>query len=192
MKITNVNDYVDSVQEKFPGVKKSDIKRILRYLFKQIYLINVYGGDVCLKNKNLWTYFGHLTKNSLKHFDNYRVKQMIKIKILNKRLQIPWDGYYYFALTENQQQFVNSQKKSKGRPKKHINYGNILMYKLLEVCELGTPNGQYFYRVPSITFLGNCLYKENYSTDKAEFIKQQDPRKLIDILTTNKEYNYGG
>lgn len=191
MKITYVNDYVESVQKKFPGIKKSDIKRILNYMFKQIYLSNVYGGDVCLRNNDLWMYIGRLTKNSLYHYENYKVKQMIKIKVLNRRKKIPWDGYYYFALTENQQKLVDAQKKTKGRPKKHFLYGNVLMYKLLEECELGTSGGQYFYRVPSITYLGNKLYKENYVTDKAEFIKQQDPRKLVDILVTNKKYTYG-
>jgi hypothetical protein len=36
MKITNVNDYVDSVNEKFPELSKQDVKRILVYGWKMI------------------------------------------------------------------------------------------------------------------------------------------------------------
>jgi hypothetical protein len=36
MKITNVNDYVDSVHEKFPELTRDEVKRILVYGWKMI------------------------------------------------------------------------------------------------------------------------------------------------------------
>jgi len=36
MKITNINDYVDSVHEKFPELSREDVKRILVYGWKMI------------------------------------------------------------------------------------------------------------------------------------------------------------
>ena len=40
-----VNDYYEELYKMFPEVPKSDIKRIVNYGWKQIYLINSYGCD---------------------------------------------------------------------------------------------------------------------------------------------------
>jgi len=47
---------------------------------------------------------GYLKRNSLKYFDYYVKKLALKIRILYSRRKIPWDGYYYFARSENQYQ----------------------------------------------------------------------------------------
>ena len=58
MKLTNLNDYYEKVHEKFPEVDISDIKKILKHGWKQIYLINSYGADICMQDRESWIYFG--------------------------------------------------------------------------------------------------------------------------------------
>nr|DAR62396.1 MAG TPA: hypothetical protein [Bacteriophage sp.] len=46
-------------------------------------------------------YIGFLKKDSIKYYKYYIKKLARKIRILYKRMKIKWDGYYYFALTED-------------------------------------------------------------------------------------------
>nr|DAG88912.1 MAG TPA: hypothetical protein [Crassvirales sp.] len=40
-------------------------------------------------------------KDSLKWFDYYKRKMRTKLRVMYKRKQIKWDGYYYFALSKD-------------------------------------------------------------------------------------------
>jgi hypothetical protein len=46
MEIKNIKDYYEQVAEQFPEVDIADIKRILNFGFRSLYLHNSYGGDV--------------------------------------------------------------------------------------------------------------------------------------------------
>jgi len=59
-----------------------------------------YGGDIWLQNNKFWSYIGNLKGNPLSHFFYYRRKLTARIRIVYKRKKIPWNGYYYFALTD--------------------------------------------------------------------------------------------
>jgi hypothetical protein len=78
----------------------SDIKRILTYSWKVLYLHNSYGGDTLIKDSTMWFYIGNLKKDPIKHFLYYINKLSIRLRVLYRKKKIPWDGYYYFALTE--------------------------------------------------------------------------------------------
>ena len=102
MKITRINDYIENVHEKFPEVSESDIKRILSYCWKMIYLYNNYGNDTLIKSPDLIFFIGKLTKNSLKNYITYRYKLARRIRFMFARKKENWDGYYYFTRTEKQ------------------------------------------------------------------------------------------
>lgn len=188
MELKGVKDYYEEMYQLFPDVPKRDIQRILNFGFKSLYLHNSYGGDTLIQDSNFWCYIGKLRKDSIKHFIYYKNKLATKIRILYKRKKIPWDGYYYFALTENQYQNVLNQQKGKGRKRKHFNYGNQILYKILDECKLRYSNRKYIYRVPFISELGYSFYKENYNTGDAELIETRDVQKFKDILVTNYDY----
>lgn len=188
MELKGVKDYYEEMYQLFPDVPKRDIQRILNFGFKSLYLHNSYGGDTLIQDSNFWCYIGKLRKDSIKHFIYYKNKLATKIRILYKRKKIPWDGYYYFALTESQYQNVLNQQKSKGRKRKHFNYGNQILYKILDECKLRYSNRKYIYRVPFISELGYSFYKENYNTGEAELIETRDVQKFKDILVTNYDY----
>lgn len=188
MELKGVKDYYEEMYQLFPDVPKRDIQRILNFGFKSLYLHNSYGGDTLIQDSNFWCYIGKLRKDSIKHFIYYKNKLATKIRILYKRKKIPWDGYYYFALTESQYQNVLNQQKGKGRKRKHFNYGNQILYKILDECKLRYSNRKYIYRVPFISELGYSFYKENYNTGEAELIETRDVQKFKDILVTNYDY----
>lgn len=190
MQVKTISDYYDQVSELFPQVPKNDIKRILNFGWKSIYLQNSYGGDVLISDKNFWSYIGTLRKDSVKHFHYYIRKLVIKLRVLYKRKEVQWDGYYYFALTNKQYNEYLLQKNRRGRPRKNFCYGNQILYKMLDECKLKEFNKRYIFRIPYISDLGFTFYKENLQSDKAELIITRDPLKFKDILVSTNTYSF--
>jgi hypothetical protein len=95
-----IQDYYEQIYDEYPSISKSDIKRILQYGWKSLYLHCSYGGDVLLNRLGFWFYCGRLMNNSIKWFEYYKKKMIIKLRIMYKRKQIKWNGYYYFALSK--------------------------------------------------------------------------------------------
>ena len=188
MEIKTIDDYVDKLHEKYPLISEKDIRRIIKFGWRSIYLANIYGGDVCLKNKDLWFYIGYLRRDSLKHYEYYIKKLALKLRILYKRKKIKWDGYYYFALNDKQYEYYLSQKKKKGRPRKHFKFGTVMLYKIRGECELRQSSCKYIFRVSYDIDIGYTMLKKDYKTDKAELIEIREPMKFKDILTTNNKY----
>lgn len=188
MQAKKLSDYYETMYNLFPEVNKKDISLIMNYGWKQLYLLNSYGGDICIRDKNFWTYFGSLTKDSLKHFNKYVLKLGLKIRIQYKRKKIPWDGFYYFALTDTQYQNYINQKNKRGRPKKYFNFGNVFLYKILNECKIKEHGLKYIFKIPYYANIGYKFYKKDLITDQAELIITRDPLKFEDILVTNNNY----
>lgn len=174
MTIKTAKDYYKTVSDAFPDVPKKDIERIINYGFKSLYLYNVYGGDTLLKddstNKFLF-YIGNLTFDPLKHFQYYIKKMIVKVRVLYNRAKETWDGYYYFALSDNQYQDYLNQQKSKGRKRKYFTFSNtIMLYKIYKECKVSEYNKKYFFRIPTGVDLGYRYLKKDFKTDKAEFL----------------------
>ena len=85
MKITNVNDYVDEVAEKFPELTKDEVKRILVYGWKQIIQYTSAGNDVSILTPKFFFFIGKIPKNSFKAFKTYCRK--LANRIQNSYLQ---------------------------------------------------------------------------------------------------------
>lgn len=190
MQIKYIKDYYEQLYEMFPDVPKKDIQRILNYGWKSLYLHNSYGGDTIITDNDFWSYIGTLRKDSLKHYMYYIKKLTTRLRVLYKRLKIQWDGYYYFALTDNQYEEYLKQKNKKGRPKKVFKYGNQVLYKILDECKIQEYSRKYIFRIPYISDLGMSFYKENLTSDKAELIITRDTQKFKDILVSNKTYEF--
>ena len=190
MQIKTINDYYDEVHKLWPRLPDKDIKRILNFGFKSLYLHNSYGGDTLIKDRDFLCYIGYLRFNSLSHFKYYLKKLAIKIRVLSKRRKLPWDGYYYFALTDPQWEKYLKQKKSRGRPRKWFTYGQVMLYKLKDECSIRQHNCRYIFRVPFKSEIGMTILDKNFKASNAELIIQRDPLKFEDILVYNNEYDY--
>lgn len=190
MQVKTINDYFEILYAKYPNVPKEDIRRILKYGWKSLYLHNSYGGDIFIQDNNTWCYIGTLTNNPLKHFEYYKRKLATKIRILYKRKKIEWDGYYYFALTDNQYNNYLSQKHKTGRPKKNFIFEDVILYQILDECKISEGNKKYIFRIPYISRVNYKFFIEKLKTDKAELIITRDPLKFKDILVNENDCDF--
>ena len=71
-------DYIDTIHDKFPLVPKEDIKKILSFGLKSIYLHNMYGADTIIqdkaKNKYLFKTAREAGVENFGKFNNYGYK----------------------------------------------------------------------------------------------------------------------
>lgn len=184
-----IKDYFEQMYLLFPSILKSDINLILKFAWKSLYLHNSYGGDTLLTCRGFWCYIGNLKKDPLDHFYYYIKKLSVKLKVLYKRKKIKWDGYYYFALTKSRYEKYLTQKSKRGRPKKYFDFGNILLYQILDDCKISEHDKQYIFRIPYISQLKMTHFIYNY-IGKAELIIERDPLKFEDILIYENEYEF--
>lgn len=185
-----IQDYYKEIHSRFPAIPISDIKRILNFSWKSLYLHNSYGGDTLITNKDLWCYIGHLKKDPIKYFLYYIKKLSIKLRVLYKRSKIEWDGYYYYALSDKQYEEYVSQKNRKGRPKKKFTFSNIILYQILDECKIQEYAKRYIFRVPFITKVKYKFFSLRLTTSESELIIERDPLKFKDILVYENDYDF--
>lgn len=186
---TTINDYIDKVKEQFPLISKSDIKRILSYSWKSLYLHNSYGGDVLIKDGADWIYFGNLKRSAIQHYHYYIKKLSIKLKVMYRKKKIPWDGYYYFALTNTQYKEYLQQTKAKGRKRKYYSFTNIMMYQILDDCRISEAEKQYIFRTQYIATVNFRFFIHNFKAP-IELVEMHPPLKFKDILINENEYEF--
>ncbi len=186
---TKIKDYYTQIYAQFPKVSQKDIKTILSYCWKSLYLHNSYGGDVAINDNDLWCYIGKLKGNALKHYFYYKCKLAIKLRILYKRKKIPWDGYYYFALTERQYQQYLSQKNVKGRPKKYFDLDKVFMYQILDECRITESSKKYIFRTAPLIPIKLRYYVQHLHAE-IELVQIRKPLKFKDIVVYGNKYEF--
>lgn len=109
-KETNINNYIEQLHKSFPTLSTSDIKKIIEYGWRSLYLANLAGCDTLVISTkfNYWFYIGQLQKDSIKHFNYYRRQLIRKIQFIYKRIKPDWDGYYYTGLSEEESQYFKT------------------------------------------------------------------------------------
>lgn len=189
-KVKTIQDYYEKIREEYPTIALSDIQRILQYGWKSLYLHNSYGGDTLINRQGFWVYCGQLMNDSVKWFEYYKRKMRVKLRVLYKRKQIKWNGFYYFALSESQYKEYINQKNKRGRPKKNFTFHNVLLYKIYDECNIIESGKVAIFRIPMRLDLGFTSYKEEIKTNNAECILVREPLKLEDILLSNYNYEF--
>lgn len=186
---TKISDYYPQIYKQFPEVSEEDIKRILVFAWKSVYLHNSYGGDLLVSGDSMWYYIGKLKKNPIQHFHYYIRKLITKTRIAYRRQGSPWKGYYYFALSDKEYECYLLQKNRKGRPRKNFNFGSVFMYEILDECRLNEHSKKYIFRVPTITPI-KLKYFSTKLVANAELIQVRSPLKFKDILVNDNEYEF--
>lgn len=186
----HIVDYLDQMQQLFPKVPKSDIKKILIFGWKSLYLHNSYGGDVIITNQPFWCYIGNLKRNPLSHFFYYIRKLNVKLRVLYRRKKIKWDGYYYFALSEKQYENYLKQHNKFGKKRKSFNYGTVFLYQIFDECSINEYYKHYIFRVPLITKLGFKIFYKEFISNKAELIATRNTLKFKDISVYEHKYAF--
>lgn len=186
----SIQDYYESIYEKYPTLPKEDVRRALQYGFKSLYLTNSYGADTLVSRNGFWFYCGQLMNNSLKYFNYYKRKMRTKLRIMYKRKHIEWDGCYYFALSQNQYENYLNQKNKKGRPKKKFTFSKVVLYKIYDECSIIESNKVAIFKIPYVLDKGFTIFKEEFTTYKSELILVREPLKFNDVLLSNYNYQF--
>ena len=185
MKITNVNDYVDSVHEKFPELTKEEIKRILVYGWKMIIQYISAGNDVSIVTNKEFMFIGKIPNNALETFKNYCYKLSKRISYMFKRTNSTWDGYYYF--TRSEYQYKNYLKQSK---KQYKTFENVYLYKLLEEVKVRNSSDPYIFRLNEDRTKWMKKFYPEIRTKNAELIVVRDALNMNDIMTSQNKFKY--
>lgn len=188
--VKTIQDYYEQLFQKYPHIPKKDIKRICMFGWKQLYLLNSYGGDTLIKKLDFWCYIGSLTKNSLRYFNYYKRKMVVKLRTTYKRKKIPWDGYYYFALSENQYKKYLEQKNKRGKPKKYFIFKHVYLYKIYDECNIINSSRVAIFKVPFVIEGRFFKYMTELKTDKAELVLLRNPLTFKDVLLSNYNYQF--
>ena len=93
-------------------------------------------------------------------------------------------------MTDSQYEDFLKQHNSRGRKKKIFNYGNQVLYQILDECKIREHNRKYIFRVPFVTLVGNVTYRENFTSKDAELIITREPLRFKDILVYNNNYEF--
>lgn len=185
MKVTDINDYVELVHEQHSDLSEEEIKRILVYGWKMILQYVSFGNDLQITSHGFFFFIGRIPVTGFTTFKNYCYKLAKRIQYMFKRTQSKWDGYYYFARTENQ--YIDYLKQSK---KKYKTFEKVFLYKLLEECKIKEHSKSYIFRLSEDRTAWFSKYYPQIKTDKAELIIQRDPLNMHDIMVSENKFKY--
>ena len=186
-----IDDYFDSIMDKYEGITKRDIRLILNYCWRQYYMFVSRGCDILIRSKRFITYTGYLKHDSIKWFHSYIRKLSLKIRWLNKtNKKKKWDGYYYFSLSDDQyKETFGKNENKKGKRLSKFTFTDVWLYTYYDECSLRNFHHKYICRIPYHTWIKNCLHFDKLTTSKAELITIREPLKFKDILVSENEYD---
>lgn len=182
MELVTCDKYYDKVLEKYPHLTRKQLDKIIKHGTSMLYLYNLYGGDVLLQNHNFTMYFGRLFRDNIAFYKYWQLKWKIKLRIKYWRNKTKFDGYYYFGLTEKDFQTYKSQINDLGRRRKTFHFDKIILFKMLEECELDH-KFCHFFRVPYPEYCGFIMIKENCDLKNIEYIYRKNKDKVIEPVS---------
>lgn len=185
MKITNVNNYVDSVHEKFPELSREDVKRILVYVWKMIIQYVSAGNDVSMATNKEFMFIGMIPMSALAAFKTYCYKLSKRIAYMFKRTNSKWDGYYYFTRSENQYKEYLSQSR-----KQYKVFKDVYLFKLLEELKIKNSCSPYIFRLKEDKTRWMSKYYKEIRTKNAELIVVRDALTMNDVMTSYNKFKY--
>ena len=111
-----------------------------------------------ITNSNFLMYTGRLYTRYDLYYKYSLLKYGIKYKLITKRKKTPWDGYYYFGMTDEMYRFYESQE---GETIKI--FENILLFRLFDELKHYTQYKHYF-KIKYPKYKGFKFFLENYET----------------------------
>lgn len=182
MKLVTCDKYYDNVLKNFPKLTKKQIDKIVKHGLSSLYLLNLYGGDVLLKNPKYTMYFGKLFKSDFTFYKYWRLKWKIKLRIKYKKAKTKYSGYYYFGLADNQFEEYKAQMKSTGRRRQYFHFDDLYLYKILEESELDH-RMNHFFRIKYPEDCGFFMIKHNIDIKDFEYICKRNKDMSIEPVS---------
>ena len=165
-KYKTVDDYVDQVQKQYPYFNKKDIKSILAYGLFMYYYANHFHCDVIMnkdiKRDSITTATGTIFSNWDIFWFNWHTKWRMKERFLYHIKRCKWDGYYYFGLTEEENEAFLKQGKTKALRKKYITKVKNDFHHSRTI--------KHIWRVPWPSDQGYRFWVKEFKSNKFEYV----------------------
>lgn len=181
MDIVYPDKYFDKIQEKFPELSEKQIKEIVYYGVRALFMMTYYNVDIKCQQGEFFAYFGEILQNK-DDYKKYRVlKKTALYRMLYSRAKTPYSGKYYFMLSKELHEKMPKKKKGGDWP-----IGMVRAYKIQEEAQLH--DGTYLYEFDWPEDMG---YKKNMFTKNIVhykcIAKRKDYRKFEPLSTDYKE-----
>ena len=178
-------DYIDKVQEAFPELSQKQIEAIVKTGLRSFVNHHRYGADTYIKTNFFTMYTGRLFQN-VKNFLNYSIqKQHLKLRIKEKKKRKMWDGYYYFALSEEDyRKYKKILKKSKKN--REITFPYLTMYRIPEELLLNKWN-VYIYKIKYSEYCGYRILLKDFTAKGFELWGIREAPKSFNIKLVSDE-----
>lgn len=183
MRIRYVDDYYDKLHEKFPKVSKKDIKTIADYGLRSFYMRVGMGADVLLKSPYFTLYCGKIFTDWLFMYHYRLIKLKIKTRFLNLIKKLPYNGRYYFGMTEREYEEYKSNYKNIGRKRSNVTLKNLYAYRILEEL-IYNRTKIYIFEIDIPMKMGYTFYKKTMTmrNNKFRLIGKRIDRDEIDFF----------
>lgn len=178
-------DYIDKVQEAFPELSKKQIDAILKTGLRSFVNHHRYGADTYIRSNFFTMYTGRLYQDIKKFFKYSIDKQHLKLRIKEKKKRELWDGYYYFALSEDDYQKYKSILK-KNKRKREITFSYKMLYRIPEELLLEKWN-KYIYRMHFSEYQGYQLFLKDFTVKDFELWGIREAPKSFNIKLVSDE-----
>lgn len=111
MDIVYPDKYFAKIKEKFPELSDAQIKKIIYYGIRALYIMTYYNVDIKCQQNEFFAYFGEIFKNET-DYNKYRLLKMTaKYRVLYSREKKPYSGKYYFILSKDLHEKMPKNKK---------------------------------------------------------------------------------
>lgn len=163
--IKTISDYIDDVQKDFPELSKTEVRDILNYGFRVFYDRTRKGCDIKIGCKDYKAWCKRMVPPE-------RILEY-KREVNDRKLHTMWrgrrefEGFYYFTLSDKE---FNDLGPEKLTTSKEITFPKLYLYKLKEECHIHRHKKRHWFRLEYPLDVGWFMYKENYKTNKYEYL----------------------
>lgn len=112
MDIVYPDKYFSAINEKFPELSEKQIKDIIYYGTRALFMLCYHGVDIKCQQGKFFVYFGELFKTKESYVRYRRARLAAKYRIYYAREKKPYSGKYYFMLSKEVHDNLPKNKKS--------------------------------------------------------------------------------
>ena len=188
MELATCDKYYDAVLERWPELTYKQLDKIVKHGLSTLYLCNLYGGDVLLKNKKYVMYFGKLFKTDKIFYKYWQIKWKIKLRIKYKRARKKYDGYYYFGLSDSEFKKYKAKMKSTGRRREKFKFDNLYMFKILDELLLHR-EFKHFFRIKYPEDCGFTMFKREWVARDFDYILKRNKDNIIEPISYEQTHS---
>lgn len=163
--IKRIDDYMDTLKERYPEMSERDLTKILKLGFSFIRKTIAIGISAKLGSKETAVEIRDDINRDKTLYKAYR-DATLKSRIKWNRSGKKYDDYYYFSIGKTQYDKI----KDAVEKKKEVTFSKVTLFKAPEECWLKHKYKRHFFRVLWPIECGFEIYKDKLKTDKYEYL----------------------